>query len=469
MPSKPSQIRHHENWPRFALKSIDALAIVLGLFVMIVWIPEFNSKSTIVAALIAIGLFSLTAEFAGVYRNWRGIAFEREAVCTMIAWVITFVLLLALGRFSSNTSEMSGMALVYWFATTPVFSFAGRVGLRWILGAVAQHATNSRSFAVIGMNELGSHLVKNVGASPELGLKFLGYYDDRPEYRLDKVAEGPAEKLGKFSDLVEHAKSGEVEVVFISLPMRAEKRIREVIQRLADTTASVYIVPDLFVYQMLNARWTDIQGLPVVSVSENPFYGVDGMLKRAVDVTLAAAALMVAALPMVVIALIVKLNSKGPALFKQKRYGLDGKEIEVWKFRSMTCTENDGPVTQATKNDKRVTNVGAFLRKSSLDELPQLFNVLSGGMSLVGPRPHANSHNEYYRAQIEGYMLRHKVKPGITGLAQVNGYRGETETVDKMERRVVFDHQYIREWTIWLDLKILLKTIWVVAKRENAY
>jgi putative colanic acid biosynthesis UDP-glucose lipid carrier transferase len=302
-----------------------------------------------------------------------------------------------------------------------------------------------------------------------LGLKFLGYYDDRPDERTADLPKKAEHKLGKLDRLVESAKAGGVEVIFITLPMRAEERIREIIRELADSTVSVYIVPDLFVFQLLHSRWSDVQGVPVVSVFENPFYGVDGILKRAVDLVLASFLMLLAAIPMALIALAVKLTSAGPVLFRQLRYGLDGKEILVWKFRTMTVCEQGSEVVQATRNDSRLTPIGGILRRSSLDELPQLFNVLLGQMSLVGPRPHANCHNEFYRTQIEGYMLRHKVKPGITGLAQINGCRGETETLDKMENRISFDHQYIREWTIWLDLKILLKTFGVVFSREGAY
>ncbi|MFO0261125.1 MAG: undecaprenyl-phosphate glucose phosphotransferase, partial [Planctomycetota bacterium] len=258
-------------------------------------------------------------------------------------------------------------------------------------------------------------------------------------------------------------------VVFVTLPMRAEEPIRDIVSRLADTTASVYIVPDLFVFQLLHSRWTDIQGIPVVSIYENPLYGVDGLVKRLCDVALATIGLLVLALPLLAIAAAIKLTSRGPVFFKQRRYGLDGREILVWKFRSMKVQENGPQVVQAQKNDPRLTSIGGFLRKTSLDELPQLFNVLGGSMSLVGPRPHASAHNEYYRKQIDGYMLRHKVKPGITGLAQVNGCRGETEQLEKMERRVHFDHKYIREWSLWLDLQILWKTFAVVLSRQNAY
>jgi putative colanic acid biosynthesis UDP-glucose lipid carrier transferase len=251
--------------------------------------------------------------------------------------------------------------------------------------------------------------------------------------------------------------------------MRAEERISTVLAKLADTTASVYIVPDFFVFELLHARWTNINGLPAVSVFENPLYGVAGITKRAADVVLGSMLLAIVAVPMLIIGALIKLSSKGPVFFRQRRYGLDGREILVWKFRTMTCCDDGRDVRQVTRDDVRVTRIGRLLRTTSLDELPQLFNVIAGSMSLVGPRPHATAHNEQYRSLIDGYMLRHKVKPGITGLAQVSGYRGETETLDKMERRVACDHQYIREWSLWMDAKILVRTLGVVLKQRNAY
>ena len=240
------------------------------------------------------------------------------------------------------------------------------------------------------------------------------------------------------------------------------------LNRLSDTTASVYVVPDFFVFELLHSRWTQIGNLPAVSVFENPFYGVDGLVKRVLDVTIGSALLLVLAIPMLLIALAVKVTSRGPIIFRQNRYGQDGREIRVWKFRSMKVTENGGKIQQATLNDPRITKLGAFLRRTSLDELPQLINVIMGSMSLVGPRPHATAHNEQYRKLIPGYMLRHKVKPGITGLAQVNGWRGETDTDEKMQKRVEFDHKYIREWSPWLDIKILFQTVFTVLKGNNA-
>jgi putative colanic acid biosysnthesis UDP-glucose lipid carrier transferase len=251
--------------------------------------------------------------------------------------------------------------------------------------------------------------------------------------------------------------------------MRAENRIRGVLEQLSDTTASVYIVPDFFVFQLLFSRWSDLFGLPVVSVFESPIYGIDGLAKQISDFVLGCLCLLLAAVPMAVIALAIRLTSRGPAFFRQSRYGLDGREIRIWKFRTMSVCEDGENAVQAKRDDPRVTWLGAILRRTSLDELPQLFNVLAGNMSLVGPRPHASAQNEEYRTQIAGYMLRHKVKPGITGLAQVSGWRGGTESPEDMRNRIECDLRYIREWSLWLDITILFRTIFVVLSAKNAY
>ena len=251
--------------------------------------------------------------------------------------------------------------------------------------------------------------------------------------------------------------------------MRAEDRIREVIDCLMDSTASVYLVPDIFTFQLLNARTEEIDGLPVIGLCETPFAGLEGWLKRFEDVVLASAILTLISPLLAAIALGVKLSSRGPVIFKQRRYGLDGRRIRVYKFRTMTVCEEGDQVRQARPADARVTKLGAFLRRTSLDELPQFFNVLQGRMSIVGPRPHAVAHNEQYRRLIKGYMLRHKVRPGITGLAQVNGYRGETDTLEKMEKRVEYDLTYIRNWSLKLDLKIIALTVVHGFRHRNAY
>jgi putative colanic acid biosynthesis UDP-glucose lipid carrier transferase len=268
---------------------------------------------------------------------------------------------------------------------------------------------------------------------------------------------------------VPYVRKHNIKMIFISQPISAQPRIRKLIDELQDTTASVYFLPDVYVFDLMQARFDNVGGMPVIAICETPFMGLNSMVKRASDIVLAAAILLLLTPLMLVIALAVRLTSPGPIVFRQRRYGLYGEEIIVYKFRSMTVTEDGNTVVQARVNDQRVTPIGNFLRRSSLDELPQFVNVLQGRMSIVGPRPHAVSHNEQYRKLIKGYMLRHKVKPGITGWAQVNGLRGETATLDRMEARIQHDLDYLRNWSLWLDLWIILKTVKVVLTRENAH
>jgi putative colanic acid biosynthesis UDP-glucose lipid carrier transferase len=258
--------------------------------------------------------------------------------------------------------------------------------------------------------------------------------------------------------------------VYIALPPRAEPRIAALIRRLADTTASVYLAYDFGGFDLLRAQWSSVGEIPVMGVVENPFYGSDGMLKRIEDIVVGAGILVLISLPMALIALGIKLTSKGPVFFQQRRYGLNGEEIRVLKFRTMTVCEDGDKVVQAQRGDQRITAFGALLRRTSLDELPQFLQVVGGTMSIVGPRPHAVAHNEQYRSLIQGYMLRHKVKPGITGWAQVNGWRGETDTLEKMQKRVEYDLEYIRNWKLGFDFKIILMTVrQVLGGHDNAY
>jgi len=238
---------------------------------------------------------------------------------------------------------------------------------------------------------------------------------------------------------------------------------------LNDTTASIYFVPDMFINNLMQGRIDAVGKVPVVAVCESPFTGVNGMIKRGSDIILSILILLLVSPIMLIISLSIMLTSPGAIIFQQRRYGLNGEQILVSKFRSMTVCEDGDTIQQAHKNDSRITPVGAFLRKTSLDELPQFFNVLQGRMSIVGPRPHAVAHNELYRTMIKGYMVRHKVKPGITGWAQVNGWRGETDTLDKMKMRIDYDLAYLQNWSLALDLYIIFKTIIVVIKDKHAY
>lgn len=426
-----------------------------------------NEWVAIVAAAVLIQ--HTVAELTGLYRSWRGARLRPELGCICITWAYTVAALLGIGLFTTYNTRFTYATKIICILGIPAAMAATRVVIRTTQRLLRRRGLNTRRVAICGVNKLGVQLARNLQASPGLGLDVAGFFDDRPAARTKGVPADLGNQIGSTDNLVEQARNGQIDTIYITFPMRAEKRISTLLGKLADTTASVYIVPDFFVFELMHARWTSIDGLPAVSVHENPLYGVSGLLKRCADLAMATLLLAILSIPMALIAALVKLSSKGPVFFRQKRYGLDGREILVWKFRSMRTTDNGPVVKQATKQDPRITPLGNILRRTSLDELPQLFNVIEGSMSLVGPRPHATAHNEQYRSLIDGYMLRHKVKPGITGLAQVMGFRGETETLDKMQGRVRYDHEYIRHWSLWMDLKILFKTFAVVLKQENAY
>ena len=451
----------------YVYRSLDAVCIIFGL-ILAHHSPD-DSVAPVFSSAFAIVAFVFISELTGLYRNWRGSTFSREYGFVALTWVITAGALIIAGTLADTQYGFSRQLFLFWVAITLCLFGISRSLLRFVQSGLLAYGINQRGYAIVGINELGIRLVRNIEKSFHLGLEFIGFYDDRPVDRTGVLPPEYGERCGSLDELVEKTRAGEIETIYITFPLRAEERTRKVIERLADSTASVYVVPDFFVFQLLHSRWNDILGVPVVSIFENPLNGIHGVLKRAIDIVGSIVGLVVFAIPMLVIAALVKRSSPGPIFFRQRRYGLDGREIKVWKFRTMRVQEDGSKVVQATKSDPRVTPVGAFLRRTSLDELPQLLNVLAGNMSLVGPRPHANAHNEEYRKQITGYMLRHKVKPGITGLAQVSGWRGETDTLDKMEGRIACDHRYIREWSLVMDIKILLKTILVAFKSENAY
>ncbi len=473
MSSAPQRIDPSTSLFTILHRLLDALGLLVALGLVCRLAPLEVGLPKTLSGASAVIVFWLLSEFTGMYRNWRGVSCMRELMCALGTWTLTLPIVVMLrwlrDWFDDPQVKLDPLVLLAWFLVAGALLVGVRLTTRALQRMLRANGLNTRSFAIVGVNDLAFQLARNIEQMPHLGLKLAGFFDDRPAHRIPKVPAEIGEKLGSIAQLVEQARSGQIETIYITFPMRAEERIKRLLSQLGDTTASVHIVPDFFVFELLHSRWTDIGGLPAVSVFEHPFYGADGLLKRSMDIVLASLLLLVLALPMLLVAAAVKLTSRGPVFFRQRRYGMDGREIKVWKFRSMRVCDDGLLVRQATRNDSRLTPIGGFLRRSSLDELPQLFNVLAGSMSLVGPRPHATAHNEEYRRRIQGYMLRHKVKPGITGLAQVNGWRGETDTLFKMEKRIEYDHQYIREWSLLSDLKILVLTLVTVLRRDNAY
>jgi putative colanic acid biosysnthesis UDP-glucose lipid carrier transferase len=383
-----------------------------------------------------------------------------------LAWLAVAATLLLIGYATKITEIYSRRALFLWFFGAAPLLMLTPVFLRKCIRHIAVVSGNARSVVIAGANETSRELAAKIAEKPELGLEQKGFFEDRCS---DRIGDGTHRSLlGTLAEMPGYVKRHHIDVIFIAMPYHLP-RTKALLNDLRDTTASVYLIPEISFIDLIQARADDISGIPIIALCETPLHGWSGFQKRTMDVLLATLMLLVAAPLMGLIAVGIKATSKGSVIFRQRRYGLDGEEIIVYKFRTMSVEEDGHRVKQATRNDPRVTPFGRFLRRYSLDELPQLINVLQGRMSLVGPRPHAVAHNEEYRKLIDGYMVRHKVSPGITGLAQVNGCRGETADLAEMKKRVDYDLDYLRHWSFMLDLKILFKTCTVLFKSEKAY
>lgn len=428
---------------------------------------ELSSNYMLSVLTVALG-YLYFAEIFSAYRSWRAGKFREMIITAWGALIFAFSILLILTFALKFSESLSRVGLGIWFILSGLFLYFWRFAVYLYKRNRRRLGMNLRNVAIVGATESGAYLFKEIDCNDELGFKFKGFYDDRKPERVFKDI-GTSVIKGSIQSVISDAKAGKIDILYIALPMKAEKRIADILLQLGDTTVDVHIIPDFLLSNLIHARVEHVGEVDTLSVFESPFIGAHEFIKRTEDIIVASLILLLISPLLVVIAFAVKITSKGPVIFKQDRYGLDGKKIKVWKFRSMTVTENSNVVTQATKNDARITPLGAFLRRTSLDELPQFINVLKGDMSIVGPRPHAVAHNEEYRKKVEFYMLRHKAKPGITGWAQINGWRGETDTLDKMEKRVEFDLHYIKHWSLWFDIKIIFLTIFKGFKNANAY
>ncbi len=472
MPQLRDGIFTHYQWLVTLIQwFLDGLVVVLFLALLAVFygVP-FENQYHLLAALAFI-LTLLVFRATQLYRPWRGVDFIRLGRRVLVAWVIVVGLLLAFGFATKTTTYFSRGVLLPWIFLSPLALLVMRLLVYKSLAFLRSSGRNTRTAVVAGAGDLGQRLAKNLMDLPWLGVRFLGFFDD---YKMGtKVASAGEPQgqpiLGDLDEMVSFVQDYQVNMVYLALPMRAQARLREIIEKLQDTTASVYFAPDVFVFSLFQSSLSDLRGVPLISLWETPFFGVNAMIKRVMDIVLASLLLVGAAPLLLMLALGVKLTSPGPVFFKQRRYGLDGEEIKVLKFRTMSVCEDGPEISQAKRDDPRLTGFGKFLRRTSLDELPQLVNVLQGTMSIVGPRPHAVAHNEFYRQRLPRYMLRHKVRPGITGLAQVNGFRGETETLEKMEQRLAYDLEYLRRWSLWLDVRLICQTLWKTLTDKNAY
>ncbi len=393
--------------------------------------------------------------------------FLQELLGLAARWAIVLGILFALGFAIKVSDDYSRRVITGWIILTPILSALVTVSLSALLRHFLMTPGNLRSAVFAGANDSSKRFAQQIGETPESCLSIAGFFDDRSGERLELGEEHLL--LGTLGELASYVKEQNISVIFVALPMRHVQRVMDLLDDLRDTTITIYYLPDIFVMDLIQARTGEILGTPVVSLCDTPFHGFRGIVKRITDTILATIALIPLLPIMLIVALLVKFTSPGSILFRQRRYGLDGEEIVVYKFRTMTVSEDGDDFVQAKKNDARITPIGHILRRYSLDELPQLINVLQGRMSLVGPRPHPIALNEQYRKLIKGYMVRHKVLPGLTGLAQVSGCRGETADLKEMEARIDYDLDYLRRWSPLLDIKILFATVLTLFGNDKAY
>jgi putative colanic acid biosysnthesis UDP-glucose lipid carrier transferase len=446
--------------------AIYAAVVTLSLLVIArLMHVTFGLPYQVMAVLTATFTYLLLKPF-DITAKWNVGAPGSIGTRLLYSWAALIGALLFLAYVFKYSSYFSRAVLLLWIFIAPTCLITLNLLVRALaLRAMPQLAAR-RSAVVVFVNESARTLAQNLQQSQSYQL--LGFFEDRGAPRVGSL---PADSrvLGDIADVASYVSKNDVQVVFVMLPEEGVRRAMQVVDELGDTTASVYCVPDFFLFNLMDAQVSEVEGVPVLEVAESPFYGVDGVLKHSFDLLFAAGVMLTLWPLMLLIALAIKLDSPGPVLFKQARYGLNGQKFWLYKFRTMTVGDRETELQQVSRADPRVTRVGRFLRRASLDELPQFWNVLRGEMSVVGPRPHTVAHNEHYRKAVKRYMLRHKVKPGLTGWAQVHGLRGETSELQRMEERIRYDLDYIRHWSPWLDIRIVLQTVLIVLRDQNAY
>lgn len=402
--------------------------------------------------LCGVGVIALFPAFR-LYVSWRGRMLTDLVVRSLAAWATVFALGILVSFLMHQSAAVSRMWAATWFGCAALALAGVRLAVYAVLGAARDRGLNKKRVLLVGFGALGHDLWRRVERYREAGYEVAGIYAEPHESLPPQVR-----RLHELNALHGFVREHNVREVWIVLPMEAGQELREVLYHLRNDLVDIRWIPDVMSIQLLGHRIGEFLGLPAIQLNSLPAAGVRGLAKEAFDRSFALCALVGLSPLMLGVACLVKLTSRGPVLFTQPRLGVDGKVFHVYKFRTMTVHQEHGVVTQATRNDNRITRIGGFLRRTSLDELPQFLNVLRGDMSVVGPRPHALEHNELYKDLVQRYMMRHRVKPGITGWAQVNGLRGQTDTLRKMSDRVEHDIYYIQHWTFRMDLIIIART-----------
>ncbi|OAJ53138.1 undecaprenyl-phosphate glucose phosphotransferase [Paraburkholderia ginsengiterrae] len=461
--------RHAADMESVLARMLDVMLIALGAVLASLRFAPDTGHSILEVAFVAFDMVFavLLLPWFGVYDSWRGRSKLRLGVNLVLGWVVVQVCGLAMMYLVHDAASVSRL----WFASWTAITAAGLVASRLMVHAALQRmrraGRNLRTVAVVGAGAHRDSVIANIVASPGAGFRAVAAFNTRPEREPDAPGLPGFRRLREFAGWVRRE---EIDEVWLALPMSEEDTVLTIMDEFSGDLVNLRFIPDVRSLVMFDRNVIDLIGAPAINLMASPMTPYALMQKAAFDRVFAAVALLALSPVMLAIALTVKATSKGPVLFTQRRKGVDGRVFSIYKFRSMRAhAELPGVVRQATRGDPRITRVGAFLRRTSLDELPQFMNVLRGEMSVVGPRPHAIEHDDQYRSIVDGYIHRYRIKPGITGWAQVNGFRGETDKVEKMQARVEHDLYYLRNWSFGLDMRIVLATVMKGLRHRNAY
>ena len=441
-------------------------AVIAGILFSLIssHMIQYNVYSvayTILVILLTLVIFPML----GIYRSWRLSSVHQEISKLLAGCGIVFTSFVLMTGYFYNGGNLPFNLFLVWFLVWSSVLMIERFIVRYALKYLRKSGRNTKTAVIVGSGRLGERFARWMNENPWSGTQILGFFNGVTKSNLEGYP-----LLGSYNDMLAFVREHNVSSVYIALPMHQSAKIKSIIRQLANTTASVYFIPDLFLYDHIKSSpATYVDQIPVLSIIESPLHGIGGLIKRIEDIIISLMILVVVSPIMLMVSILVKLTSPGSVIFKQWRYGLDGRKIQVWKFRTMFVSEDGYTFNQAKNDDERITPVGRVLRKYFIDELPQFVNVLLGDMSIVGPRPHAITMVDEYRKTISGAMLRHKIKPGITGLAQLFGAHGEIDTVEKTTERLKYDLEYLDKWSILLDLSIIMKTMLFVIRRKVSY
>jgi Undecaprenyl-phosphate glucose phosphotransferase len=452
-----------------------ALVAVVGFAVYLAYVvPSEGFAWRYVGAIAGIGVMAMLAfQAADIYQVQAFRGHEKQYMRLASAWSVVFLIAISVSFFAKAGDQFSRA----WLGGFYVLGLCALIGFRRALFLLVRRWTRDgrldRRTVVVGADKNGESLICSLAAQRDSDVRVIGVFDDRGEARSSSSSEG-VQKLGTVDELVEFARHTRVDLVIFSLPISAEARILQMLKKLWVLPVDIRLSAHTNKLRFRPRSYSYIGNVPVIDIFDKPIADWDVVMKWLFDKIVGALALICAAPIMALVALAIKLDSKGPVLFKQRRYGFNNELIEVYKFRSMYVEATDATAQRlVSRNDARVTRIGRFIRKTSLDELPQLFNVVfAGNLSLVGPRPHAvhaKAEDRIYDEAVDGYFARHRVKPGITGWAQINGWRGETDSQEKIQRRVEHDLYYIENWSILFDIYILARTPFALLNLESAY